>query len=737
MDAKERVKQNKKKCAHLLENLRALGPSLVDIEKSEGALAHRETLENIKIVVDEAETLLKQQFTRSYFTQFCLSSSVAEQFTDINQRLRDQRENLTASLTTRMATRLATQNSGSAPTSAPEEIIPETDLEVFRKWCDQSTELAQLWSADADPTTWKGVEFDDMGPVGRVRKLKLNPRSGRYLYDSDDDEDWEKPYGNDKFQNEAYELYLDAMHEHLRDPYSTDGETQSIKQILEPTRKHPASNEEETGDETAVRHLGELPKYFGLLNSIVTLDLSYCGLKSLPAEIGQLSDLSTLRLTGNMLFTLPSEIGFLTSLQILKLNDNRLRSLPEEVGFLASLILLDLSGNQLTSLNAELSRLKSLGYLHLGNNQLSSVSNLEEFGSDSKLTFLHLGDNRLKSLPPKVLDVKPSGSPHGHFLHLGGNKLKSFPALGTGLEVIQSLSEVACVIFADNQLTTIGFPARDDNTYSFIALAFQNNQLTSLPADIGLFTELRELYLDNNKLTELPAEIGQLEGLNRLNLDNNKLTTLPPEIGQLGDLWELTLSNNQLTTLPAEIGQICTLGLLDLDNNQLTSLPLENWPAKYLERLHLSGNKLTTLPAEIGQFKDLWGLVLNHNQLTTLPAEIGQLTSLQQLYLGWNQLTSLPAEIGQLKGLQKLYLGGNQLTSLPAEIGQLTSLRWLDLYRNKLTTLPDEIGQLTSLEELQLAGNQLKGAVNSKGIRELKAAGCDVAFELGELRVLA
>jgi len=38
---------------------------------------------------------------------------------------------------------------------------------------------------------------------------------------------------------------------------------------------------------------------------------------------------------------------------------------------------------------------------------------------------------------------------------------------------------------------------------------------------------------------------------------------------------------------------------------------------------------------------------------------------------------------------------------------------------------------------LQLAGNQLKGAVNSKGIRELKAAGCDVAFELGELRVLA
>ena len=65
--------------------------------------------------------------------------------------------------------------------------------------------------------------------------------------------------------------------------------------------------------------------------------------------------------------------------------------------------------------------------------------------------------------------------------------------------------------------------------------------------------------------------IEQLENLEVWGLSNNQLTTLPKEIGQLGNLQWLYLHGNQLTTLPTEIGQLGNLQSLYLQKNQLTS----------------------------------------------------------------------------------------------------------------------------------------------------------------------
>ena len=62
-----------------------------------------------------------------------------------------------------------------------------------------------------------------------------------------------------------------------------------------------------------------------------------------------------------------------------------------------------------------------------------------------------------------------------------------------------------------------------------------------------------EWSLNDNKLTSVPAEIGQLTALRELNLNNNKLTSVPAEIGQLTSLTVLYINGNQLTSLPAEI----------------------------------------------------------------------------------------------------------------------------------------------------------------------------------------
>jgi len=124
-----------------------------------------------------------------------------------------------------------------------------------------------------------------------------------------------------------------------------------------------------------------------------------------------------------------------------------------------------------------------------------------------------------------------------------------------------------------------------------------------------LFAET-ELYLNDNEIKTLPPEIGLLTNLQRLYLHNNKIVKLPPEIGSLSNLRELSLYNNQIKSLPPEIASLINLQRLYLDNNQII-----------------------TLPPEIGSLINLQRLYLHNNQIVTLPPEIGLLSNLRELYL--------------------------------------------------------------------------------------------------------
>ena len=59
----------------------------------------------------------------------------------------------------------------------------------------------------------------------------------------------------------------------------------------------------------------------------------------------------------------------------------------------------------------------------------------------------------------------------------------------------------------------------------------------------------------------------------KLSLDDNELQSIPPEIGQLSTLQELYLSCNQLQSIPPEIGQLSMLQKLSLNNDQLKLVP--------------------------------------------------------------------------------------------------------------------------------------------------------------------
>lgn len=52
-------------------------------------------------------------------------------------------------------------------------------------------------------------------------------------------------------------------------------------------------------------------------------------------------------------------------------------------------------------------------------------------------------------------------------------------------------------------------------------------------------------------------------------MKNNNLSSLPPEIGQLENLTTLYLGSNQLSSLPETIGKLKSLTSLDLRRNRI------------------------------------------------------------------------------------------------------------------------------------------------------------------------
>ena len=90
-------------------------------------------------------------------------------------------------------------------------------------------------------------------------------------------------------------------------------------------------------------------------------------------------------------------------------------------------------------------------------------------------------------------------------------------------------------------------------------LDLSGNQLTSVPAEIGQLTSLRELYLSGNQLTSLPAEIGQLTSL------RSCTSTQSADERAGGDraahvAEEVVPHDNQLTSVPAAIRELRAAG---------------------------------------------------------------------------------------------------------------------------------------------------------------------------------
>lgn len=181
----------------------------------------------------------------------------------------------------------------------------------------------------------------------------------------------------------------------------------------------------------------------------------------------------------------------------------------------------------------------------------------------------------------------------------------------------------------------------------------------AIPSELYELTDLEILDITPESksgliytLPRVPPNFNLLINLKSLYLDNNNLVSIPNEIGDLQHLEVFTASHNFLTSLPNAIRKLQNLRSCHLAHNKFDEMPLcLCYLSKSLLFLDLSSNDLRQLPSSIQHLKQLRSFILLNNRLKSLPDVLCQLNKLETLWLGNNQLKSLPNQFSELTNL--------------------------------------------------------------------------------------
>lgn len=77
--------------------------------------------------------------------------------------------------------------------------------------------------------------------------------------------------------------------------------------------------------------------------------------------------------------------------------------------------------------------------------------------------------------------------------------------------------------------------------------SYLGGELSEIPANIGIYVNLEELFLTDLELTSVAKEIGDLSNLKSLSLAGNSLEKLPVELFKLKKLEEIILFSNNFS----------------------------------------------------------------------------------------------------------------------------------------------------------------------------------------------
>lgn len=257
-----------------------------------------------------------------------------------------------------------------------------------------------------------------------------------------------------------------------------------------------------------------------LFSRLQQLNINPMYLSELPEDLCDLTSLRELSFWSERITTLPTQISKLTNLELLAITGGSIQAIPPQIGNLTNLRTLRLEGSELSSLPDEISNLTNLRSL-----SLLSVRSLPP--QVTLLTNLEM----LEFAP--VVRMPISLCMFSWLLQLRTPHLTTFKEL------------MNTVIDSRNPLRrSIG--SEICQLINLKTLVF--SEITSLPAEIGLLSNLQSLKLFASDLTSLPREIGRLTSLTQLECTANyRLRELPNEIMDLSSDCAITLTRNGFT----------------------------------------------------------------------------------------------------------------------------------------------------------------------------------------------
>lgn len=230
-----------------------------------------------------------------------------------------------------------------------------------------------------------------------------------------------------------------------------------------------------------------------------------------------------------------------------------------------------------------------------------------------------------------------------------------------------------------------------------------------LPAEIGLFTELKELIAKEQE--ELPEELFNLIKLKKLILQNGGLKEISESICKLKELKELKeidLCSNLFEKFPAALLSLSNLESMSLEHNYIQELPEQFAKLKKLKHLNIKETNLKHFPEEILSLENLESLnISNYSWQCEVPESLGELKRLKRLDLSYLKLEKLQEFIAKLKDLEELNLQNNYLEEDICNFGQLKKIKYLNLQSCHLRSFPRDILSMTSLVYLNLSNNHI------------------------------
>ncbi|KAH1095028.1 hypothetical protein GLYMA_14G173600v4 [Glycine max] len=490
------------------------------------------------------------------------------------------------------------------------------------------------------------------------------------------------------------------------------------------------------GDHVALTHLnlshsafsGVIPSKISLLSKLVSLDLSFLGMRieaaTLENVIVNATDIREVTLDFlNMSTIEPSSlsllVNFSSSLVSLSLGDTGLQGkLANNILCLPNLQKLDLSVNlDLEGELPEFNRSTPLRYLDLSYtgfsgklpNTINHLESLNFLGLEScdfegpipvflfnltQLKFLDLGGNNFSGEIPSSL----SNLRHLTFINLFYNSFT-----GHIVQYFGNITQVYHLNLGWNNFSVLDLRRNNlsgmiPKTYLEIealeTMNFNGNQLEGpLPRSVVKCKQLRVLDLgENNIHDKFPTFLESLQQLQVLVLRANRFNGTINCMKLTKDfpmLRVFDISNNNFSgNLPTACLEDFKGMMVNVDNS-MQYMTGENYSSRYYDSV------VVTMKGNIYELQRI-------------------LTTFTTIDLSNNRFGGvIPAIIGDLKSLKGLNLSHNRITGvIPKNFGGLDNLEWLDLSSNMLMgEIPKTLTNLHFLSVLNLSQNQLVGMI--------------------------